>query len=182
MRPALVTADEWNACEVSRAPKPRKTFMAVSMDPDGSRASAARAWLDGDVCYLSVVDDVRGEPVVTSELGEAWRRKYPAKVAFDPMTDRELAKFFRVTKAVSGAEFANATSNFVALIKAGKLRWVDAGVVGDDLAWTARKENDETGSFQAVRANDDRPITAALAAIRAVWLATGLPHASLRVY
>jgi hypothetical protein len=182
MRPALVTLDEWNACEVSHAPKPRKTFMAVSMDPDGSRASAAKAWLDGDVCYLSVVDDVRGAPIITSELGEAWRRKYAAKVAFDPMTDRELAKFFRVTKAVSGPEFANATSNFVEHVRTGKLRWVDAAVVGDDLTWTARKENDETGSYQAVRANDDRPITAALAAIRAVWLATGLPHASLRVY
>jgi hypothetical protein len=59
---------------------------------------------------------------------------------------------------------------------------VDADVVGEDLTWTARKENDETGSYAAVRANDDRPITAALAAIRAVWLATGLRPAAPRIY
>ena len=42
-----------------------------------------------------------------------------------------------------------------------------------DLLWTAKKEHDETGVFQAVRAKDDRPITASLAAIRAVGLAAG---------
>jgi hypothetical protein len=79
-------------------------------------------------------------------------------------------------------EFANATSNFVELVRDGRLRWVDAEAVGTDLGWTARKENDETGSYQAVRANDDRPITAVLASIRAVWLATGLRLARPRVY
>ncbi len=184
MRPALVSNEEWNACAATgRVPKPRKTYLAVSMDPDGTRASIATAWLGpDDTCYLSVVDDVRGDPIVTSELGNLWRSHRGAKVAFDPMTDAELAKFFRVTKAVSGREFGNATSNFVGLIKSKRLRWTDATSVGDDLAWTARKENDETGSFQAVRANDDRPVTAALAAIRAVWLATGLRPAAPRIY
>ena len=186
MRPALVTPDEWNACEATgRVPKGAKVHYAVSMDPDGARASAASAWLGpDDVCYLSVVDDVTGNPIDTAAIGTALRPVAgPRKVAFDPMTDAELAKHFRVTKAVSGREFANATSNFVTLVKSRRLRWVDSHVVGDDLSWTARKENDETGSFQAVRANDDRPITAALAAIRAVWMATGLRTAStLRVY
>jgi hypothetical protein len=188
MRPALVTPDEWNACAASgRVPRARKTFMAVAMDPDGTRASAAAAWLGpDDICYLSLVDDIKGDPISTASVGQELRTAAMArkigKVAFDPMTDAELAKFFKVTKSVTGMEFANATSNFVARVRAGTLRWVDADVVGEDLTWTARKENDETGSYAAVRANDDRPITAALAAIRAVWLATGLRPAAPRIY
>jgi hypothetical protein len=46
--------------------------------------------------------------------------------------------------------------------------------------WTARKALDE-GRFEAVRADDKRPITAALAAIRAVWLASG-PRPRVRAY
>jgi hypothetical protein len=184
MRPALVASDEWNACEAGKVPAgTHRTFYAVSMDPDGSRACIASAWLGpDDICYVSLVEDVRGDPISTADLGNAWRVAHRGKVAFDPMTDRELAKFFKNNKSVTGGEFANATSNFVARVKAGTIRWTDAAAVGEDLAWTSRKENDETGSFQAVRANDDRPIPAALAAIRAVWLATGIRPASLRVY
>ncbi len=187
MRPALVSNDEWIAAQwTGRVPKGLKPYMAVSMDPEGQRASAAVAWLDGEVCHLTVVDDIRGQ-FASSVVGQAFRQAAMArrvsKVAFDPMTDAELAKFFKVTKSVSAGEFANASANFVNHIRDGSLKWHDAEVVGDDLLWTARKENDEVGSYQAVRANDDRPITAALAAIRAVWLATGIKSAStLRVY
>lgn len=187
MRPALVTADEWEACRSDAPlPRPRRSHVAVSMDPDGKRASAVVAWLGpDDVCYLTVLDDRQGSPVRTSVIGKEWRdlatsRAVP-KVGYDPMTDAELAKFFKATKSISGMEFANATSNFVARVKSGRLRWAAAEAVGTDLGWTARKENDETGSYAAVRANDDRPITASLAAIRAVWLATGLRPARPRI-
>jgi hypothetical protein len=188
MRPSLVTSEEWAACQATETPpRARKTFMAVSMDPDGSRATAAAAWLGpDDICYVTVVDDVTGDPVRTSEVGQAWRTAATARkvmrVGFDPMTDAELAKFFKVTKSVSGMEFGNATANFVARVKAGTIRWVDADVIAEDLTWTSRKENDETGSYQAVRANDDRPIPSVLAAIRAVWLATGLRPSRPRIY
>lgn len=187
MRPALVTADQWADCRATEPlPRPRRAHIAVSMDPDGRRASAAVAWLgSGGICYLTMLDDREGSPVRTSIIGKEWRdaaaaRSVP-KVGYDPMTDAELAKFFKATKPISGMEFANATSNFVRLVESGHLRWADADAVGADLAWTARKENDETGSYQAVRANDDRPITASLAAIRAVWLATGLRPARPRI-
>ena len=165
----------------------RRQHIAVSMDPDGTRASAAVAWLGpDDICYLTLLADVKGAPVDSSALGNQWREasvaRRVAKVGFDPLTDAELAKFFKVPKPISGGEFSNATSNFVSRVRSGKLRWSGAEAVGTDLAWTARKENDETGSYQAVRANDDRPITAALAAIRAVWLATGLRPATPRIY
>lgn len=187
MRPALVTAEEWQASRIASAPKGRKQHMAVSMDPDGSRASAALAWLgDDDVCYLTILSDVVARPLNTSVIGRELRdealTRHIAKVGFDPMTDAELAKYFKATKSISGNEFANATSNFVTRVQSGGLRWVDADSVGTDLGWTSRKENDETGSYQAVRANDDRPITAALAAIRAVWLASGLRPSRPKVY
>lgn len=187
MRPALVTAEEWAECRSEgKLPRPRRAHMAVSMDPDGKRASAAVAWLGtDDVCYLTTLEDVTGDPIRTSLVGKQWRDAAQAravpKVGFDPMTDAELAKFFPATKSVSGAEFANATENFVRLVKGGGLRWADAEAVGTDLGWTARKDHGEAG-YLAVRANDDRPITASLAAIRAVWLATGIRPAKPRVY
>ncbi len=188
MRPSLVTPEEWAACAATGpSPRPRRQHMAVAMDPDGARASVAVAWQGpDDTCWVTVPADITGAPVHTGSLGAEWRTmaaaRHVPKVAFDPMTDAELAKFFKVTKPVTGREFANATANFVSLVKAGRLRWVDAETVGTDLPWSARKEHDESGSYAAVRANDDRPITAVLAAIRAVWLATGLRSTTPRVY
>lgn len=178
MRPALVSADEWTACRIDELPRPTRQHMAVSMDPAGTRASAAVAWLGSDdICYLTLPLDVTGRPINTSVTGRELRdianeRRVP-KVGFDPMTDAELAKYFKVPKSIAAQEFANATSEFVTRVQSGRLRWYDAEAVGTDLTWTSRKDNDERGSFQAVRANDDRPITASLAAIRAVWLASG---------
>ena len=83
---------------------------------------------------------------------------------------------------VTGQEWANATAQFVNLVTARRLRWQDAGSLGDDLAWTSRKAHDETGHFTAVRMADDHPIPAALASIRAVWLASGPSASSPRVF
>lgn len=188
MRPALVDPEQWAACEAEGPmPRARRQHLAVSMDPDGSRASAALAWLAEDgICYLTLIRDVRGNPIRTSLVGKELREvadtRRVAKVGYDSLTDAELAKHFRATKPIVGNEFANATSNFVRLVEAGELRWKEAQAVGEDLTWTSRKENDETGSYSAVRANDDRPITAALAAIRAVWMATGVRLAKPRIY
>lgn len=184
MRPVLVSSEEWDACRAEALPKATgRQHIAVSMDPEGTRASAALAWLgEDDICYLTSLGEVRGDPIDTSAIGQEWRKSAKTKVGLDPLTDGELGKFFKATKPISGGEFANATSNFARRVQSGRLRWADAAAVGDDLRWTSRKENDETGSFQAVRANDDRPITAALASIRAVWLATGLRAAPPRIY
>jgi len=93
-----------------------------------------------------------------------------------------MLKYLRKTKAVSGREHANASARFVNAVTGGTLHWTDADAVTDDLTWTSRKPHDESGSFQAVRADDDRPITAALAAIRAVWLASGPGGGQARVW
>jgi hypothetical protein len=154
--------------------------MAVSMDPERARASAAIAWQDPDGRpHLRLLYDVTGSPIDTDAFGQDLRQtaaEYGVRrVAFDPLTDAELAKYLRAKpEPITGRLFANASSTFVAEVSAKRLVWSDADAVTADLLWAAKKEHDETGSFQAVRAKDDRPITAALAAIRAVWLATGM--------
>jgi hypothetical protein len=187
MRQMLVDPAAWALCEAESLPRARRSFVGVSMDPSGTRAAAARAWQghDGTV-NLEMLYDVTGRPIDTADLGRDMAatvtRLRASKVGFDPMTDAELAKFFRETESLAGAKWANASAQFANLVESGRLRWHDANAVGDDLGWTSRKKNDERGSFSAVRASDDRPIPAALAAIRAVWLASGPKPPRPRVY
>jgi hypothetical protein len=176
-RERLVDEYAWNVCE-GPVTEPRRPFMGICMDPSGTRASAAIAWqMDGGDIALRLLLDGTGSPIDTSKLGRELREKAlrlgVANVGFDPLTDAELAKFFRKSEPISGGKFANASARFVTAVAGRRVRWDDARQVTDDLTWTARKPHDESGSYQAVRAKDDRPITAALAAIRAVWLASG---------
>jgi hypothetical protein len=179
MRERLVDEFAWKLCQAKEAlSAPRRPFMAVSMAPTGTRASAAIAWQQPDLTMaLRLLYDVTGDPINADALGEDLRRTATrlgvGMVGFDPLTDAGLAKYFRKSQAISGPKYANATDTFVTLVKARQLRWDDAAQIADDLVWTAKKPHEESGSYQAVRANDDRPITAALAAIRAVWLASG---------
>lgn len=188
-RERLVDEYAWNAGDAGELPAPRRPQMAVSMSPDGTRASAAIAWqmdtTDGPLVGLRLLFDVTGSPIDTARLGKDLRetalRMGVQCVGFDPLTDAELAKFFKKTEPISGGKYANATANFVNVVTGNRLRWHDVAQVTDDLTWTARKPHDESGSYQAVRANDERPITAALASIRAVWLASGPKPAAPKV-
>jgi hypothetical protein len=176
-REALTKPGYWSACEASEVVEPGRAFMAVSMDPAGQRASAALAWNRPDEKIgLRLLFDVTGDPIKIDKLGPDMRDmarslKVPV-VGFDPLTDAVLAKYFAKTQKIVGAEYANASANFVSAVDSKRIQWDHAAAVGDDLTWTARKQHDDSGSFQAVRAEDDRPIPAALASIRAVWLAS----------
>jgi hypothetical protein len=184
MREPLVDAFAFAECE-GPAEAGAKRYMAVAMSPDGTRASAALAWrTPSQQLAVRLLFNVTGSPIDTDALGrdlEAARVHHGAQlVGYDPLTDRELAKFHRQgkqdrLKSITGQEFANASARFALAVESRQLRWQDAAAVGDDLTWTTRKPHDESGSYQAVRADDDRPITAALAAIRAVWLASEPP-------
>jgi hypothetical protein len=176
-RPTLVTIAAWNALEQDDLPESDRPVMAISMDPAGQRASAAIAWRLADQSIAGrLIFNVTGNPIDTDRLGKDLRteaRRLGVTVTgFDPLTDAQLARHFLRKKPITGQAFANGTARFVELVTAGTLRWADSAPVGDDLAWTARKDHDESGSFQAVRADDDHPIPAALAMIRAVWLAS----------
>ena len=187
MRERLVDEFAWKLCHADNPlADPRRPFMAVSMAPSGTRASAAIAWRQADgTMGLRLLYDVTGDPINVDALGADLRRT-EAKlgvpmVGFDPLTDAGLAKFFRKSQAISGAKYANASDTFVTMVNAHQLSWDDGPQIADDLVWTAKKPHEESGSYQAVRANDDRPITAALAAIRAVWLASGPKPATPKV-
>lgn len=175
-REPLVDPFTWSQCEVELG-TPVRPFMGISMDPNGQRASAAIAWpqADGTVA-LRLLFDVTGHPIDTDALGKDLRDTARSlgvfMVGFDPLTDAMLAKFLPRSEPISGQKWANASARFVAAVESRKLQWQDCPGVTDDLTWTARKPHDESGSFQAVRAQDDHPITASLAAVRAVWLAS----------
>lgn len=176
-REPLVEPAAWALCEVESLPATKRPYMGISMDPSGTRASAVLAWQDADGVAMRSLLEARGEPIdiptLAADLRAKAQRYRVGKVAFDPMTDAELAKYFTKPEGVTGSKYANATAQFVNLVESRNLRWTNADAVTDDLTWTARKAQEETGSFQAVRANDDRPVTAVLAAIRAVWMASG---------
>jgi len=175
-QPRLVADIAWQRAR-GLVETPLRPMLAISMDPSGTRASAAIAWhqTDGTV-GLRVVAEVTGAPINVDRLGPDLRQAAlklgAVSIAFDPWTDADLARHFSNAKPLTGRDYANASENFVRMIESGRLRWADADQVSSDLAWTARKPH-ESGAWQAVKARDDRPITAALAAIRAVWLASG---------
>jgi hypothetical protein len=182
MRERFVDEYAWMACRADEVTAGIKTFSAVAMDPAGKRASAASAWQQADGTIALTLDaDESGDPVDTDALGREVA-KAGRLVGFDPMTDKQLARFFPKSKPITGQEFENASARFELLVKANRLRWADADGVTGDLIFTARKQRDGSPTYSAVRANDERPITAALAAIRAVWLASEKPSTGLKVY
>jgi hypothetical protein len=186
MREHLVDQFAWARSKFDDLETPRRPAMAVSMSPDGKRASCALAWMRDDLTVgLRLLYNVPGNPIDTALLGKDLKatatRLGIKQIGFDPLTDKELAKYFPKPTPISGGLFANASAQFVNLVNADHIRWKDADAVTDDLTWTSRKQDAETGSYQAVRAQDDRSITASLAAIRAVWLASGPKPATPKV-
>ena len=183
MRPPLLNIASWNLAEASMLPPARKMFMGIAIDPKSWRASAALAWATGEGVALTVVMDMADASIdsIGERIHELANQHRVRAVGYDPMTDAELARFVRTPKPINGQTFSNASFTFVNLVEANRLRWSDAGPVSDDLAWTSRQLQDQRGAYHAVRSNDDRPITAALAAIRAVWLAADRPSPTPRI-
>lgn len=191
MRETLVSEFDWGRGRVDNLGPPLRPVIGVSLDPDRRRASAVLAWTrkDGSIALRELIEATADGPIDTDALGEDIKkeamRHRVLRIAYDPLTDAELAKYLKKPEPVSGQKFANASSQFVSLVEAGKIAWTDADHVTDDLTWTARRSVGSNGSYayEAVRAQDDRPITAALAAIRAVgWLASGPRPAAPRIY
>jgi hypothetical protein len=187
LRELLVDGFTWADLAFDALPTVGQRYMGVSMDPEGRRASAVLAWrLPNDDIAVQQLLEATGDPIDPDLLGKDLReleRKHAAQaVGHDPLTDGQIAKFLLKPVKVNGTQFANASSYFRMTVHSRKLRHMDCAPVTDDLTWTAVKPHDESGSFQAVRSDDDRPITAALAAIRAVWLAAYPPRGVARVW
>jgi hypothetical protein len=192
MRPRLVDDFAWKRAQALKVAPVRRPSFGISYAPEG-RASVVMAWReDAQHVALRELFDVEVDETGIAELGadalKQARRLGAASVGYDDATDRDLARqftgsFAKRTKPVIGKDFQNATEAFVRGIESGTLRWLDGDHITADLAMTSRKDNDETGTYHAVRSKDDVPITAALAAIRAYWLASvSSPTGSLRIY
>ena len=185
MLPRPVSDVAW-AASARDVGDPVRPSLGVSVNATASRASAALAWIasDGTVA-LTLTADVTGSPLDLDALGRELRARARAlkvsSVGFDSATDRDLARHLRNGKSISPAEFAAASSRFVSTVEAGRLRHADAEAIGADLAFTGKRDRGD-GSWAIVPADAERAVTGALAAIRAVWLATEPGPPRPRVY
>jgi hypothetical protein len=176
MQPRLVSDVAWMQCRTDIDSEPVKPAIGFNMDPSGRRASAVMAWMmtDGRIACVELAEAV-GDPIDLPVLGadlKAMAAKYGAKkLAFASWTDKDLARYVPRAEAMDGKEYANASENFARLVLSGRIAWDGATHITDDLTWTARKPHD-SGAWQAVPATHERSVTAVLAAIRAVWLAS----------
>ncbi len=175
MMPRLLPDVAWQQCR-GTLEAPANPAMGISVDPSGRRASAVVAWKqsDGSIA-VTVSAEVTGNPInivdLAVDLTAQAQTAGVTAVGFDPWTDQHLARHFPVTEGINGQEFANASERFVSAVETQALRWQAADAISVDLPYVARKIT--TGrSYMADRADPDRSITAALAAIRAVWLAS----------
>lgn len=174
MLPRLVNLQDWQK-GLRATESPVRPYMGIGVSPDGSRASAALSWAQGDGSIgLRVLADVTGEPIdlelFANDLKPLVIEAGVQMVAFDPWTDQHLARYFDQSRPITGQELANATERFVRIVEIGQIRYQSAEAVSNDLPYTSRKAT-SGNSFIADRSDPQRPITAALAAIRAVWLA-----------
>jgi hypothetical protein len=185
MAPRLISDADWHLAH-GTLETPLRPFMGISMDPSGTRASAALAWHQSDgTIGLKIIADVTGDPIDTTRLGVDLRllasRLGVSTVVFDTLTDQELAKYFRKSEPLIGRAWANASERFFRVVKDRQLVWDEADAITGDLPWTSRKDVTE-GAWIAVKAKEERPITASLAAIRAVWLTAGKRPIVAKVY
>jgi hypothetical protein len=176
--PHIVAEAAWNQCQGRTEETADKPAFAFNMDPSGHRASVVRAWLqtDGRIAVDEVIE-ARGEtsPIDTERLGkdigEAARKQHSRSIAFASWTDKDLARYVPRAKAVDEKEFAAASEMFARYVSAGRIVWSNAIHITDDLQATVRRPH-SSGAWHAVPATHERSVTAVLAAIRAVWLAS----------
>jgi hypothetical protein len=185
MQPRLVSDNAWLACRTTIEVDPIRPAIGFNMDPSGRRASAVMAWqmTDGRIACVELLD-VPGDPIDVKALGsdlQALTLKHGVKrAAFASWTDKDLARYVTKAEPLDGKEFANASENFARLVMQGRLAWDNAEDITSDLQWTARRPH-ESGAWQAVPATPERSVTAILAAIRAVWLASAPKPPSPRI-
>ena len=152
--------------------------MGVSLHPTGTRASAVLAWVmtDGRIAVRELLE-ATGEPIDSATLGpdlQALKMEHGAKrVAYASWSDADLARHIRGSENLDGKEFANASEFFARAVLQGRIAWDAANGqhITNDLKWAARKPHD-SGRWVITPAEAERPVTAVLAAVRAVWWAS----------
>jgi hypothetical protein len=182
IQPPLIEPKVWADAEGDTGAALRPV-MGISLDPSGSRASAAIAWRVGDAVMVRVLADVTGDPIDLERFGPELKalasRLRITRVVYSPYDDH-LARFFPSPIKMDTLAYANASSAFARLLEGGQLCWQDAGAIGEDLPWATRKRVGPD-AWVAVKRKEDRPITAVRAAIEAVGLASAPQPAAPRV-
>jgi hypothetical protein len=176
MRPQIVSQVAWDASRVYDLTMGPRPSMGISVATDSKRASVALAWAQDDGTFaLDIVEDI-ADDLDLDALGKALRERARTagvrQIAYATWTDTPLARHLEPkSKPVDGKEFANACVNFSRLVESGFVRWRGADTISNDMTWLARKAH-ESGAWTATPVDDEHSVTAALAAIRAVWLAS----------
>lgn len=176
MLPSVVSEIAWMQCAASITEKPSRPAIGFNMDPSGKRASAAMAWqmTDGRIALVELLEG-EGDPIDVARFGKDLKglaTKHGAKKqAFASWTDKDLARYLPRAEPLDGKEFAAASEHFARVVMQGRLAWDGTKHVTADVRWAARKPHD-SGSWIVQPADPERSITAFLAAVRAVWLAS----------
>jgi hypothetical protein len=184
MRPRIVSESQWDQSRSEDLTTPVRPYMAVSVAPDAKRASVVLSWQQDDGTFaLDIVEDIADELDLES-LGKALRDRARkagvVQTAYSAWTDTPLARYLPNAKVVDGKDLANGSVNFARLVDSGFIRWRGADTISNDLSWLARKAH-ESGAWSATPIDDEHSTTAALAAIRALWLASAPKPPSPRV-
>ena len=176
-QPHAVPLAAWDQCRGTTEAGERSAI-AFNMDPSGRRASVVRAWVqtDGRIAVEELIE-ARGEtaPIDTERLGKdiakLARTHRSRAIGFASWTDKDIARYVPRAKPVDEKEFAAASEMFARYVGTRRIVWESAMHVGNDLPAVIRRGH-HSGAWQAVPATPDHSITAALAAIRATWLAS----------
>jgi hypothetical protein len=184
MLPRVVSEVAWDRLRGLTA-EPVRPVMGIAADPAGRRASAVVAWQADGAVQLYVLGDVQGEPVdlerFANEITGQSRRMGIRQVGYDAWTDRDLARYVKEATPLTMADYEAASSRFANHVEAGALRYQDDdGLLTGDMGHTVRRQT--AHGWIAVRASDERPTTASIAAVRAVWLATAASSRPPQVY
>ena len=179
MQPRLVADVIWQQARKPLEP-PLRPSMGVSVHPSGRQASAVISWPQSDGSIgMRVEANVTGDPIDLNKLAADLLPRAKAAgvrtVGYDGWTDQHLARHFDekvyAVENIHGQEFANASERFVRALENGSLHWEYADSISDQLPYVSRKQT--TGSAWIADPTDTlRPVTAVMAAIRAVWLAS----------
>jgi hypothetical protein len=183
LQPRVVDDIEWQRARGSVS-NPVAPVMGIKVDPEGRRASAVIAWKDDSHSYVRSFAEDTLAPVdldaFAADLKPLARQYKVSQVAYDPWTDRDLARHFPNAKAINGAEYFQAGMRFISEVTGGRLHHDDDGTIATDLAYTVRRET--SNGWFAGRADAERPTTASEAAIRAIYLATEPSQRKSKVY
>lgn len=183
-RPVVLDVDWYR--QRSALPVMTRPVMGIAVDPEVRRASAVVAWgHEGQFYVRSFAEAGPADPIDLDLFATDLKRlmkehRITGPVYFDPWFDRDLARHFPKTKPVSGADYAAACVRFAQAVESGQLHHDDETIITADLAFTVRRETPH--AWVAIRADDERPTTSSLAAIRAVYWATEPKPAPSRVF